>query len=479
MTESNKPLAFPNPGKLGGNVLSLGGGVIIARVIAFLGTTYAARVLGPEHFGIVGFAMAIFGYLSLAVTGGFTDIGSREVARRTDESSTIAVSVITVRLVIALVAGFAVIFIAWSLNRPPTVKLVLLLTGLLLLPLALDVSWVFKGLERNRIVAISLIASQVLYTGLIYITVKEPEGVAFVPIAQFVGEFCAAIILLVPILRLGKIRLDLRLGFKILKASSYWAVSRLLRTLMYTFDVIMIGFLIGERAVGHYNAPYRICFLLVALSVAIQSSFLPIMTRAYRSDDPLPDVAKIAKHSVYFAAAIGAPLVVGGVVIAAPLLEAVFGDPYKPGTNAFRLLLCSIGFLFLHGTIHNIFLTISRLKTEMKIFAVAAAVNVAFNIYVIPRYGISGAASVTAIAEAVTLFIGVITVRRLGVSIDIRSIWKPVLASVMMAAALYALGSNQSLLLYLATGGAVYFLFLVLMRGIPPEIYQFLFVRTT
>ncbi len=63
-------------GKILGNILSLGSGEIIARVVALLGITYVARRLGPEEFGVIGFAAALFGYLALAVTAGFNDIGA-------------------------------------------------------------------------------------------------------------------------------------------------------------------------------------------------------------------------------------------------------------------------------------------------------------------------------------------------------------------------------------------------------------------
>lgn len=454
---------------IGGNILSLGTGEIIARVVAFFGVTYAARILGPEQFGIIGFAAALFGYLSLSVTAGFADIGSREVARRPREASSIAANVIAIRLIIAFLAVIAIAVTAGFLNKPPTVKLVLLLMGLLFFPLALDVSWVYRGLGRNHPVAIALIVGQVLYAGMIFLTVSGFSDVIYVPLAQFFGEICAAFILLIPLFWYGKIKLDLREGFRILKSSGFWAVSRLLRALMYTFDVVLIGFLLGEQTVGLYSAPYRICFLLVALAVAIYASYLPIVTRASFFDSPSLEVGKIAERSVNFAATVAAPLVVGGIIVAEPLLVAVFGNDYSSGSSAFQFLILSIGFVFLHGAIHNIFLAVNRLKTEMMIFAAAAAINIGLNIFIIPRYGIVGAAAVTAFAELITLVSGLVVVNRIGVSFSLLSIWRPLLASVVMGVCLFALGPNRGLLLYLSVGCISYFLTLVLLHGIPED----------
>ncbi len=466
----NPPMAESSGSStIGVNIISLGSGEIIVRVIAFFGITYAARVLGPEHFGIIGFAAALFGYLSLSVTAGFADVGSREVARCPRDAPSIAASVIAVRLIIALLALSAVVVTVWLLNKPPEVKRVLLLMGLLFFPLALETSWVYKGLERNRPVAITQVIGQVLYVGVIFWAVGGPSDVALMPFAQFLGEISAALILLVPLFRPGKIKLSLRRGFQILKSSGFLAISRLLRVIMYTFDIVLIGFLLGEEAVGLYVAPYRICFLLVALAVAVYSSYLPLMTRSYISASPMREVGIVAERSLVFAAAIASPLVVGGIIVAEPLLVAIFGGEYAAGKISFQFLTVAIGFLFLHGAIHNIFLVLDRLKTEMTIFAVAAVVNVGLNIFVIPRYGIAGAAVVTALAEFVTLVCGLIVVNRIGVPFSILPTWRPILASSVMGVCLVAVGTNWGLFSLIGLGFGVYILALFALRGIPQD----------
>jgi O-antigen/teichoic acid export membrane protein len=455
-------------GKILGNILSLGSGEIVSRIIAFLGITYVARRLGPEEFGIIGFAAALFGYLALTVTAGFNDIGAREVARRPREASSIAASVIIVRLALASVALLTIGLVAWSLNKPPTVKLVLLLMGLLFFPLALDTSWVYKGLERNRLVGIALILNQILYVGAMLIVVNGPRDVTLVPVAQFLGEMSAALVLAVPLFRSGKIRLNLREGLSIFRSSSFWAVSRLMRAVMYTFSVVLLGFLLGEREVGLYTAPYRICFLLVAIAVVIHSSYLPAITRA--ATQGMEQAVAAAERSVNLAATIAAPLIVGGVITAASLLQVVFGAEYREGAAAFRFLILSIGFVFILGAVHNMLVVYDRLKAEMLIFAIAAGLNVGLNILIIPRYGLVGAGFVAALAEAVTLLLGLLVLRKIGVRYSPRFIWRPVAASCLMGASLIALGTHRELAVYLSAGCVVYLFALVILRGIPQDV---------
>ncbi len=455
-------------GKILGNILSLGSGELIARVVAFLGITYVARRLGPEEFGIIGFAAALFGYLALTVTGGFNDIGAREVARRPREASSIAASVIIVKLALACVALVTIGLAAWSLNKPPTVKLVLLLMGLLFFPLALDTSWVYKGLERNRPVGIALILNQILYVGAVLIVVKGPGDILLVPVAQFLGEISAALMLAVPLFRSGEIRFNLREGLSILRSSSFWAVSRLMRMLMYTFSVVLLGFLLGEREVGLYTAPYRICFLLVAIAAIIHSSYLPAITRG--ATQGIEQAVAAAERNLNLAATIAAPLIVGGVITSASLLQGMFGAEYREGASAFRFLILSIGFVFILGPVHNMLVVYDRLKTEMLIFAIAAGLNVGMNILIIPRYGLVGAGFVAALSEAVTLLLGLVVLSKIGVRYGLRFIWRPVAASCLMGASLIALGTHRELAVYLAAGCTVYFFALIVLRGIPQDV---------
>ncbi len=397
--------------KVFSNILALASGEVVARVVAFIGTVYLARELGPRGFGIIGFAAALCGYLSLAVSSGFNDVGAREVARRPHEGSAIAAGGILVRLALAFVALTVIAIVAYFLDKPPTVKLVVVLTGLSFFSLALDTSWVHKGLERNHRVGLALVLGQVFYVGTVFLVVRGPSDVILVPLAQVLGQVSTALLLAVSVFRLGQVKLDLRDGLNILRSSGSVTLTRLLRTLIFTFDVVLLGFLLGEREVGLYTAPYRFCFMLLAIAVAIHVSYLPAFTRALaRGTHQLAD---LAGRSVELSTAIGAPMVVGGMILAVPLLHALFGPEYVEGTAAFQLLILSIGFIFISGTIHNVLLVKDRMNVEMWIVAAAAGLNIGFNIILIPRYGLVGAAFATVLAEGLILLVGLLAVYRM------------------------------------------------------------------
>lgn len=455
-----------------GNILSLATSEVGARMIAFAGTAYLARTLEPTAFGIIGFATALWAYIALAVTAGFNDIGAREIARRPREAPAIAASVTLVRLALAVVASIALGVLVLFLNKPPTVRLVILLSSLLFFSLALDMSWVHKGLERNGRVSVALLVGQSLYVGMILLLVHGPQDVVYVPVAQFSGEISAVLLLALPILALSRTTVNLHEGLRVLKSSGPLTLARLLRTLVFSSDVVLLGFLVGERAVGLYNAPYRLCYLLLAMSIAIHASYLPAITRA--SAVGFKQVRVLAGRSMEIASCLGIPLTVGGMILAVPLLNTVFGPDYVEGAAAFRLLLLSIGFIFFSGVTHNLLLAADRLKVEMWIIAVAAVLNVGLNLILIPRYGLVGAAFATALAEGLILFLTMLSISRLGIRPNFQPIIRPALAALIMGASIIGLGPQQHFVLNLVVGTTVYVLVLAAIQGMPRDVEIYL-----
>jgi len=462
--------------KLINNILALGTSEILARVIAFVGTAYLARVLGPTGFGIIGFALAIVGYLSIGVARGFEQVGAREIARYPSDALSMAASVTVIKVGLAF-CGLALLgILAYFLNKPLDVRLVVMLTGLSLFSLALDTSWVFKGLERNHMVGLALILGQILYVGTVVLVVNEPSDVFLVPVAQFVGQMGAAILLAVSLFRLGEIGkgvgLDFRQGLRLIRSSGYMMLTKLMRALIFTFDVVLLGFILGEREVGLYSASYRVCFLLLAITASIQIAYLPIFTRVAQKGKQ--QISEMAGRLLEVSSAISIPMVVGGVLLAGPLLTTLFGVEYLEGKAAFQLLIFSIGLIFFHSVIHNILLVYDRLKVEMWIMAMGAGINIVLNIILIPLYGLVGAASATVLAEGLILLMGSLFVwKKMGISLFLSAVYRPVLATAIMGASLITLELNFNLAWLLGMGVIVYVTALATIGGIPQDIRSY------
>jgi len=194
---------------------------------------------------------------------------------------------------------------------------VVFLSGLSFLSLAADPTWVYKGLERGVSAAAAQVLAQLLYVVAVAALVQTPEDVLRVPVAQFAGEFAAAAALLfgLPLLGWRWPRAAWGLGRRLLVSAGFLTASRVLRTLIVTFDVVLLGFMVAASEVGLYTAAYRFCFLLMAIAGAVSAAYLPAFTRvAAEGAEALRDQLS---EALRMSLLIGAPLVAGSMVIAA------------------------------------------------------------------------------------------------------------------------------------------------------------------
>ena len=448
--------------------LSLGGGVILARIVAFVGTAYLTRTLGSYAFGIIGFATALTGFLSIGMRTAFEPVGAREVARDPAAAAPLAAGVAVFKSALIALALVILTVVAAFLDKPLEVKLVVLLSGLTLLPLVIDTRWVYRGLARNRWVGVSMVLAQAIYVVSLLVVVKDPGDVIWVLPALALGELVGVGYLAYPLMREWNKRVDLGRAWRVLRSSGYLISSGFLGALTKTIDVVLIALLLGEAQVGLYAASYRICFLVVGLAVALHAAYLPRLARA--AIEGVEATTALVQRAFKSAASLAIPIVVGGWILATPLLENFFGEPFAVAHNAFRLLLLAMGVLFLHGVLLQVLVVFDRTRPELLIRAAAAGLNLVLNLLWIPRFGIEGAAMATALAEILVLVLRLVVGHRLGIRVGGGFLIKPLLAAALMAAIMIGIDSVVPWWVTFGVGGLSYVLFLGALGGMPRDL---------
>jgi len=424
-----------------------------SRMLAFIATAYIARRLGASAFGYLGFAAAVVSYFGRALSTGISEIGSREVATRPADVQTIAAGRTIVRLGAAIVGAIAVVAVSTIAPEPPLGRLVLALTGLSLISVALDPSWVYKGMGRARPVGVALLGGQCIAVVLLLLLVRVPEHVVRVPLIQLFADLVAAGFLLAPLVGRAWLHPRLSEALHLVRSAGLITLSRTLRTLIVTIDVVMLGFMTSSEQVGLYSAAYRIVFFVMAIVYASHIAWLPSVTRAV-AERRSADAA--FSGALRLSLVVAVPFVVGGTMIAPHLLESIFGAEFAPAATALQLLLVSLFFIALHGASRNVFLAYNRLGVESWIMAAGVVVNVILNLVLIPRFGFNGAALATASADGAILALCAVAVARFGVHPSLRLLLVPLVAGGAMAVVLWLVGVDRAAVVSIIIGGIVY-----------------------
>ena len=131
-----------------------------------------------------------------------------------------------------------------------------------------------------------------------------------------------------------------------------------------------------------------------------------------------------------------------------------------------NILIVAVGIIFF-GTLFSFgLIALGRQKSLLWISAAGAVINLLLNFILIPRYSYTAAAIITVGTELlVTILMAVAIWRTIHYLPGSRVALKSLLAALVMAAALWFIGSHN-LLILLAVAAVVYFGVLYLVKGI-------------
>ena len=420
------------------NFLALGTGEVAARLIAFAATVYIAHVLGPDYYGIIGFATAITLYLNRVADGGVElGLGVREIAAAPSRLSELAPALLSARLLVACILVLVLALLARFVLPPPD-GTVLALYGLTLLAVGGSTRWIFLGLEKSRLVAVARALGEAVMVTLVFALVSRPADLTKVPLAQFAGDSLAALILLA-VLRRYHVKLWLKFDWRVVKPllprASLLVVSSFFGLAIYNADLIFLRVFRDRTTVGYYAAAYTLISFLVNLGTAYSMSLLPTFTRLAKTPAEQNSLYHSAVAQVF---ALGFPVAVGGALLAPKIIGLFFGPEYAPSTLPLQILFWAVPVAVLRDVPIVAMLSRGREDTIFRLTAWSAVFNLLLNFLLIPRFGMTGAAAATVATEAVRMVIAFWLIRAEGFQVtSVTRLTRPFVAGVGMAALLF------------------------------------------
>jgi O-antigen/teichoic acid export membrane protein len=93
------------------------------------------------------------------------------------------------------------------------------------------------------------------------------------------------------------------------------------------------------------------------------------------------------------------PLAIGGVILGTQLMSTIFGSSYATGGLAFKILMITLIFDFPATVIGSAIFAYNHQKNLIISSSIASVGNVVFDLLLIPRFGITGSAVATLIAQ--------------------------------------------------------------------------------
>lgn len=161
-------------------------------------------------------------------------------------------------------------------------------------------------------------------------------------------------------------------------------------------DQVIIKHMMSAHAVGLYDAAVRIAEMWYFVPTAVVGSLLPAVLNAQKhsEDKYILRLTRLYTFALYFSLLFAFPF----SFLSDFIIVTLYGEAYAGAADVLRVYVWGGVSFILGAAINNILINENNTKFTLYANFMAMALNVALNIFLIPKYGIIGAAWATCIS---------------------------------------------------------------------------------
>ena len=292
-------------------------------------TLSLAKRLGVVGYGRIEFAFNVVFWLVLLVRDSSDVIVARELSRHPRLIKPLVDHVLAIKGLFSLVLFTGLAVVGALTLRDRADWWVLTLYGLMLFTTAIGLDFVYRGTECMGLLAVSLCLRTFIYAVGVLAWVGDPGRIVWVPIWLAIGETSGIAIVWLHYLknyRLPRPRLGLRFVGIILQRGRTVCLIQLSQAVISTADLLVVGLMSSWWDVGRYGAPHRMVTALLTFGLIFQQAAFPTFSRLWRHTARVGREALDLLVEVQVTALV--PVVIGGTVLAEPLVRLVLPEDY-------------------------------------------------------------------------------------------------------------------------------------------------------
>lgn len=380
---------------------------LLRMVAGLLVGIWVARYLGPEQFGIFSYAIAFTSLFNSIAKLGLDGIVVRDLVKEAENRDIYLGTAFWLKLLGALLMlGIVAIAMQLTSSDPLTNLYILIIASGAIFQSFEVVDFYFQSKVLSKFVSIckmaqlfisSLLKLYFIYTGaeLIYfvlVTLLDQVTLAlslyiayrFQELGSFYGHFNKAI------------------AKQLLKDSWPLIFSGLVIMIYMRIDQLMIKEMLGERDVGLFSAAVRLSEVWYFIPVIISTSLFPSIVNAKKISDKLYDtrLRRLYTFMIWLAIMIALPM----TFLSNWLVTLLYGEAYREAGQILMIHIWAGVFVFM-GVASSKWFISEGLQRHLTINTVAGAImNILLNIFLIPKYGIYGAAIATVMSQALASY---------------------------------------------------------------------------
>lgn len=384
---------------------------LLSKAIVLVSGIIFARYLGPEQYGLYGYAMSILVLFTLPVTAGLPNLIIREIAKFQLEKKWASLVgminwsryyVLSISAISMLVLAFLLYIDFFDSNITP-----LLVIAIFLIP--------FRGLLTQQGAILNGLRKPVFAQ--IPSTILSPLLMLFVLLFFIFNQYELTGELLVKVGVIGAIlaftlsalfvKKTLKQEIKIVKPNykikewqkslSPFMLMAIVSTLNTELAVLFLGYFDNSESVAFFKVAVQ-GTALVALGLgAINAVIMPQVARLYKQGD-LKQTQQLLTKSVRLSCLVSLPIIAVLMIFGDFFIELFFGKEYLPAYPVLVILCVGQAVNVMMGSVGLVLNMTNNEKSAFCIIVTVLIITILLMSIIIPLYDVLGAAVVSSIS---------------------------------------------------------------------------------
>ncbi|ORT51869.1 hypothetical protein ST37_04065 [Vibrio sp. qd031] len=373
-------------------------------------TVWMARYLGPEQFGVFNYALSFVILFTVLINLGLENIVVKTIINSpSNEGETLASSLLLRAM------GGCVFFIS-------TITLINYIRPndsiVHHLVIILSIGYLFKIFEAIRywfeahvkakfssIIEVLALTTSVVIKAILILNDAPLIYFAWAVVGEMVVMALGLSVLFM--IKYGKPLKTLKPKRKRVQSLFYEAWPLTLASALYMIaakiDQIMLGNMIDSEAVGVYAAAVKLSEGWFFIPAVIATSLYPTMLSAKKNSRVL--YIERTQHLLNLMAIIGISAAIFVILIANPLVNFVFGTEYQQSASVLIVHILGGIFVAISGISYRYLISEGLQKYSLYRGLTGVVVNIIMNFFMIPQYGVMGAAISTVVSQFMALYL--------------------------------------------------------------------------
>lgn len=376
-------------------ILRMGCGLIVG--------VWVARYLGVQQFGILNYAVAFVAIFNPLATLGLDVVVVKRLVDRNESPQQILGTSFWMKSIAGCITWLLVILGIFLLrpNDPISIITVAILGASNIFQALDTIDLWFQSQVRSKYSVLAKNVAFIIANGIkIYLITTQAPLLAFVSLILLEAVLGGLGLLLVYKQQGYFIRSwqwNKSLAKDLIQESFPLILSGLTIMIYMRIDQIMLGQMIGDKAVGIYSAATRISEVWYFIPMAVSSSVMPAIFKAKEISEELyyRRIGELNRGLVWLSIVVAIVM----TFLSSPIILMLFGDGYVESANILSVHVWASVFVFTGVATSGWFIAENLTYLTLYRTLTGAVINVILNAILIPIYGGIGAAIATVIAQ--------------------------------------------------------------------------------